>query len=176
MVKTKESGPSGDSDELCPELSSGSMHSYMRPPRCCPPLPEWLLSEPLFLSEPLSRCGQRPHLSGSHLRGGVRGSISICLVHPINSMLAPPPGSLVQGDHLHDVSLLPPMFLIFFFNLCGLCNCSLLYTLVLKGYTGRLSRSLSLSLSFQKLPRSHLPSQFAFVGFQLLGFYYCLFL
>ena len=64
----------------------------------------------------------------------------------------------------------------FFFNLCGLCNCSLLYTLVLKGYTGRLSRSLSLSLSFQKLPRSHLPSQFAFVGFQLLGFYYCLFL
>ena len=34
----------------------------------------------------------------------------------------------------------------FFFNLCGLCNCSLLYTLVLKGYTGRLSRSLSLSL------------------------------
>lgn len=37
MVKTKESGPSGDSDEFCPELSSGSVHSFHAPTPMLPP-------------------------------------------------------------------------------------------------------------------------------------------
>ncbi|KAM7230484.1 hypothetical protein CapIbe_017974, partial [Capra ibex] len=37
MVKTKESGPSGDSDEFCPELSSGSLHSFCAPTPVLPP-------------------------------------------------------------------------------------------------------------------------------------------
>lgn len=176
MVKTKESGPSGDFDEFCPKLSSESVHSYRAPTLMLPP---HFLNR-LGLSELLSRCGQRPDLSGSHLRGGVQGSISICLVHPtINTMLTSTP--LHQG-HSSRVTVCMtslscrPCFWFFFFNLCGLCNCSLLYTLVLNGYIGRLSRSLTLSLSFQKFPWSHLPSQFAFVGLQLPGFYYRLFL
>ncbi|XP_060257921.1 serine/threonine-protein phosphatase 2A 56 kDa regulatory subunit gamma isoform isoform X14 [Ovis aries] len=37
MVKTKESGPLGDSDEFCPELSSGSVHSFHAPTPMLPP-------------------------------------------------------------------------------------------------------------------------------------------
>ena len=128
VVKTKESGPSGGSDEFCPKLSSESVHSYRAP---TPMLPPHFLNR-LGLSELLSRCGQRPDLSGSHLHGGVRGSISVCLVHPtINSMLTSSP--LHQG-HSSRVTICMtslscrPCFWFFFFLTFVACVTALCFT------------------------------------------------
>lgn len=141
------------------ELSSGSVLSYHAPTRCCPPLPEWPLSEPL------SHCGQRPRLSGSPPRR-CPGQHFHLSRPPRRQRARPSTRVALPGvTYLHDISLLPPVSLIFFFfNLCGLCNCSLLYTLVLNGYTGRLSRSLTLSFS----PSRSFPGRVCLLNLRLL--------
>ena len=147
----------------------------MRPPRCCLPTSwiDWDFQ---------SRCpaADRDQIFPAPISSEVSGAA-------FPSVLSTPPSTACSPAHPSTRVTRPgwpsawrlscrPCFWFFFFNLCGLCNCSLLYTLVLNGYIGRLSRSLTLSLSFQKFPWSRLPSQFAFVGLQLPGFYYRLFL
>ena len=119
------------------------------------------------LSELPFCCGQRPFLSGLRLRRGVWGSVSVCLV-------CPPSTACSAHTSLHQCHLSrgtvcmmshspASPFSDFFFPPCRLWNCSLLYTLALNGYAERL-RWVHHTLSFQKLPGSCLPSQFAFIG------------
>ena len=119
MVKTKESGPSGDSDEFCPELSSGSTHSFCAPTPVLPPtsrIAAFRAAFPFRAAVLLQTETASSRLTSPGRCPGQHSPLSRPPRHQWHARPhTPPPGPLVQGDHLHGISLLPPMFLIFFF-------------------------------------------------------------